>query len=569
MSDFTIVNLQDLATATGLTETDFLAIGQGDKALTKATIQQVGTFLDIASSVKVGDKDTAPTEPSFAFAEAGVYPEWGNVEIIGNLGILTFDGTDFSKSEINFVANGVVEKGNTQAVSGDEVNRAISYDELFNRMELPTPFENITLINSLGNNNFTSVWGGNNKTNISLEDNVFTFIATAQNGRIEGVFPKISGHKYYLKLDVKSDSNEVMIQNPGISGGSYHTGSGDFERLSFIFTSQSDVPGSSLRVRDGRASGWTNISVKKGMAIDLTEAYGAGNEPSIEEFEALLSEFEDYWFGTEYTFFDKNINNGKSFFIRNGQVVLERIQNMSYEGKKIAFFGSSTTEFGDWVDQVGRATGAEVLNFGFGGTRLVDMEGSIPNYDDISMKALTEAIMSGNWSTSDTAIENLKTLGDNNEEQYNLLKSTNFNDVDLIFIMYATNDYKTTNLSLGSMSDTDVYRNFTATFKYIIESFSTNYPTCQIILAAPIIKLGDAPNESSDDVPGTSGSYLYEFADRIGELAKKYHFPFLDLYNKSGINKFNGLSYIADGTHPNQRGYNLIADKVIKFLNSN
>lgn len=152
MNDFTIVNLQDLATATGLTENDFLAIGQGDKALTKATIQQVGTFLGISSAVKIGDKNTAPTEPSFAFAEAGTYTNWGNVEITGNLGILIFDGTNFSKVEINFVANGVVEEGNEQAVSGGEVYNNIPKIKTLSLIDKNSPYIKYRTVIATGGN---------------------------------------------------------------------------------------------------------------------------------------------------------------------------------------------------------------------------------------------------------------------------------------------------------------------------------------------------------------------------------------------------------------------------------
>src|SRR5690554_6059320 len=98
MNDFTIINLQDLTEATNLTVDDLLAVGQGDKNLRKAKISQIGALIGVSANVVLGDKDVEPTVPSFAFAEAGVYPEWGNVEIIGDLGILIFDGANFYKT---------------------------------------------------------------------------------------------------------------------------------------------------------------------------------------------------------------------------------------------------------------------------------------------------------------------------------------------------------------------------------------------------------------------------------------------------------------------------------------
>ena len=64
----------------------------------------------------------------------------GNVEVIGDLGILTFDSTNFSKTEISFIANGVVEEGNTQAVSGGEVYKTIdSFTDISDSYNLVNP----------------------------------------------------------------------------------------------------------------------------------------------------------------------------------------------------------------------------------------------------------------------------------------------------------------------------------------------------------------------------------------------------------------------------------------------
>lgn len=129
MDDFKLINIADLQQATGLNATNLLAVGQG-RALKKATFESVGTFLGISASVVLGSINTTPTEPSFTFAGTGVYPLWGNSEVTSSLAVIQFDGTNYSVMPINIEVNGVVEEGNTNAVSGGTVYDALKYSQL-------------------------------------------------------------------------------------------------------------------------------------------------------------------------------------------------------------------------------------------------------------------------------------------------------------------------------------------------------------------------------------------------------------------------------------------------------
>src|SRR5690606_30911203 len=88
-------------------------------------------------------------------------------------------------------AKGIVEEGNIQAVSGGEVFNYINYENLYEKMELPKPFLETTLTNILSNNNFNTIWGGNDYLSEGVLNNVYKWKATAAGGRINGGFTSV------------------------------------------------------------------------------------------------------------------------------------------------------------------------------------------------------------------------------------------------------------------------------------------------------------------------------------------------------------------------------------------
>src|SRR5690606_27111425 len=59
------------------------------------------------------------------------------------------------------------------------------------------------------------------------------------------------------------------------------------------------VPGTGILnegIGDSRTSGWTPAYMDKLIAINLTEVFGAGNEPTLEEMDLLISKIPSNWF---------------------------------------------------------------------------------------------------------------------------------------------------------------------------------------------------------------------------------------------------------------------------------
>lgn len=114
---------------------------------------------------------------------------------------------------------------------------------------------------------------------------------TAQNGGIgkrDILFT--NEHKIYVSALVKTNSSkvELLVYNPRFSRDIYYSNSGEFERLSDIFTSNSYK--CNITVRNTSDDSLPFI-VKSFTCIDLTEAFGSGNEPDKEYMDEFLNGF--------------------------------------------------------------------------------------------------------------------------------------------------------------------------------------------------------------------------------------------------------------------------------------
>lgn len=138
---------------------------------------------------------------------------------------------------------------------------------------------------------FSLGWSLGNATG-SVTNGVYSFTATALYGRLQQQFSTVLNNSYYINARVKSDSSLVRLVPSGInSAGVSHSGSGNYEILSGIFT---NTTGSSayIQISDFRTTGWTQIDVDYVMVYNLTDIFGAGNEPSIEDFEEMLAYYQ-------------------------------------------------------------------------------------------------------------------------------------------------------------------------------------------------------------------------------------------------------------------------------------
>lgn len=238
-------------------------------------------------------------------------------------------------------------------------------------------------------------------------------------------------------------------------------------------------------------------------------------------------------------------------------------------GKVGVAFGDSITQGGAYPDYVSSLTGANYINVGFGSTRLARTNRENYPWKDIGMCDLVDAITSGDWLLTDAAIAEIDAHYGNTTYStiYNRLKAIDFNTVDFITFMYGTNDANNPVFEIGPTDSTDTYT-VNGALNHILQKLITTYPHIKVYALSPIFRqsLTGWGDGDSDDSKLPDGVYLYDIAQAIVDKAKEYHIPVKDMYNESGINRYNADHFLKDGTHPSDKGNQLLNDKIYKYL---
>lgn len=247
----------------------------------------------------------------------------------------------------------------------------------------------------------------------------------------------------------------------------------------------------------------------------------------------------------------------------------EKITYKPFLGKTIVCFGDSVTEFGNYPAGIAARTGATVYNVGFGGCHLAKRRDTSSEggnaYDKLSMYNLARFVVSRDFTELDAAVEYIKeNEGDDNTSIAERLKSVDFNNVDIITIFYGTNDYTQGGKTFGDIDSEDI-STFRGAINYIVKTIQTAYPHISIVFITPTHRLVGTDNADSDKIV-ISELTLSGIADCIVEQANINHVPAINMYKESGFNAYNHACYFADGVHPNQQGYDHIADRLSAYL---
>lgn len=235
------------------------------------------------------------------------------------------------------------------------------------------------------------------------------------------------------------------------------------------------------------------------------------------------------------------------------------------------FIGDSVTEFGDFPERIGTRLGIGVTRAGFGGCRMGEYTQPGPAqayYDAMCMYRIADYIASGDWTPLIQAADDLFALtGDDNRPQALALSQVNWVNTAGLVVAFGTNDFGG-NLPLGADTDT-TGSTFTGAINYIVNKVQTRYPSLRILFFAPLWRsrfaVGDG--KDADTNPNSIGVYLIEYVDATIRIAGKNKIPTHDQYRNSGINKYNGGTFLEDGLHPTSpAGYQRLADRGAAFM---
>ena len=292
------------------------------------------------------------------------------------------------------------------------------------------------------------------------------------------------------------------------------------------------------------------------------------------------------WIGVDKTLFENakyirycgdNRREFKYWLVYKGgkASVLDDYAHLRFGSKKIVNFGDSI--FGnrrppkDISSYLANLTGATVYNCGFGGCEM--SVHSNANYTPFSMCSLADSIASvkagseNPWATQETNAA-LNGMPAYFSETVALLKTINWDNVDIITIAYGSNDFNNGSpLDNGGNSDTAY---FADALRYSIETILTAYPQIKIFVCSIAYRAWlNASYEFIDDTNThtVGGNTASAFNDKLREVSEEYCLTYIDNYN-IGINRYNRLYYFptTDGAHHNQEGTRLIAENIANKL---
>ena len=214
---------------------------------------------------------------------------------------------------------------------------------------------------------------------------------------------------------------------------------------------------------------------------------------------------------------------------------------MELKGKKINFLGDSITQGVGasgierrYTDVFARKTGAIVRNYGISGTRFA--------------RQTTPTV--SNLSFDDCFIDRAGRMD---------------RDADVVVVFGGTNDFGHGDASFGEFLSEDEYTFCGATnalFRLLIREF----PDAEIIIMTPLHRGSESATTNEIGLPCRP---LADYVAMEKRYAEYYSLPVLDLWSVSGIQPCDPVlkqRFAPDALHPNDRGHERLADRLMSFL---
>lgn len=221
---------------------------------------------------------------------------------------------------------------------------------------------------------------------------------------------------------------------------------------------------------------------------------------------------------------------------------------------------------------IANRTGAEVINIGFGGSRVAQHATS---FDPFSLYRLADEIVKDDtdatkWELQDDRIQKrqngqISGMPAYFDQHLEDLKNIDFNEVNILTIAGGTNDY-TAGVSLDNGDNPKDTVTFGGALRYSLEKIMGKYKHLKVLICSPMYRfwLEDGQFLDDSDTRTYNDQYLIDFVKKAQEVGEEYKIPVLDNYTELGINKFNRQEYFSgnDGTHPNPTGNKKLGHKI-------
>lgn len=215
---------------------------------------------------------------------------------------------------------------------------------------------------------------------------------------------------------------------------------------------------------------------------------------------------------------------------------------MDLKGIKINVLGDSITQGvgascieNCFVNVLARKTGATVNNYGISGTRIARQFGELP---------------APHFNTP--YIDRVDSMD---------------KDADVVLVFGGTNDFGHGDAPFGEYMSEDEWT-FCGGFNQLIKKLVTAFPDAEIAVLTPLHR--GSENVTVNEI-GIPCHPLRDYVEMEKKYCEHYGIPVLDLWSVSGIQPCNEVlrdRFAPDTLHPNDRGHERIADRIIGFLNT-
>lgn len=224
-------------------------------------------------------------------------------------------------------------------------------------------------------------------------------------------------------------------------------------------------------------------------------------------------------------------------------------------------------------NQIANKTGAEVINIGYGGSRVAQ---HASNWDPFSFYRLAEEIVKDDTDPTKWALQDASITKRQNGEISGMpayfdkhledLKAINWLEVDGVTVAGGTNDY-TAQIPTDNIENPEDTNTYAGALRYGMRLLMSKHPHLKVLLCTPMYRFwrdseGNVIDDS--DTRAYADQTLPDFVEKAKEVGKELKIPVLDNYFELGINQFNRDLYFppTDGTHPNAEGNRKLGYKI-------
>jgi lysophospholipase L1-like esterase len=196
--------------------------------------------------------------------------------------------------------------------------------------------------------------------------------------------------------------------------------------------------------------------------------------------------------------------------------------------------GASTPEK-RYTDLVAKRLGCEVINYGISGTRIARQRETSSN-----------TVWDIDFRTRLTLMES---------------------ECDRVFVFGGTNDYGHGTLHLGSPDKCDE-NTFCTQLRMLIDDLIAKYGKEKVTFIIPLRRFCEEPVLCKGANRDELGASFLDYIVSMRKILDEYGIDYIDLY-ENGFPKplvNTGDEFTADGLHPNDKGYEFIADKICEYL---